>query len=67
MDEVRTIKNKWLEKEWRDPLKHRAPDDRKQIKLEEDSTPLLKKYNAKDIVIKWNRANRIKTLRGIRR
>ena len=64
MDDVKVIKNKWEEKNWRDPAKHRIVANKI---VEDDSTPFVKRANAKDIIITYNRANRIKTLRGIRR
>jgi hypothetical protein len=64
MDEVKVIQNKWEHKEWRDPAKYRVTPTKI---IEDDSTPFIKKATAKDIVITYNRANRIKTLRGIRR
>jgi hypothetical protein len=60
------IKNKWIDKKWIDPKLYR-PQVVKKVEHAEDSTPLLKKNDAPDIEIKWNRANRIKTLRGIRK
>ncbi len=64
MDDIRIIRNTWDEKKWRDPAKHRVSKARV---VEEDSTPFVKSASAKDLVITYNRANRIKTLRGIRR
>lgn len=64
MDDVKVKQNKWDEKQWRDPAKHRIVATKI---VEDDSTPFIKKANSKDIVITYNRANRIKTLRGIRR
>lgn len=60
------IQNKWLEKKWRDPKLYRQTLNTKVVH-KEDSTPLLKKQSDPDVVVKWNRENRIKTLRGIRR
>ena len=57
------IENKWVEKEWKKPSKYVAakPGD-------VDSTPhVIKRDGAPDIKITYHRANRVKTLRGIRR
>jgi hypothetical protein len=58
------INNKWTEKAWRDPLKHRITAD----KPTQDSTPhVVKKADDSKLAITYNRANRIKTLRGLRK
>jgi hypothetical protein len=63
MEMPAVIANKWVEKKWQ------KPGLIKQKKyLEQDSTPhVIKRANAPDIKITYHRANRIKTLRGIRR
>lgn len=58
------VSNKWLEKIWRDPAKHRITPTKP---IEDDSTPLVKRASDKEIKITYHRATRIKTLRGIRR
>lgn len=57
------MENKWVEKKWKDPKKYvmAKPEDG-------DSTPhVLKREGAPDIKITYTRANRVKTLRGIRK
>lgn len=63
MREMQAIPNKWVEKQYQKPEKVT-----KDNYLEQDSTPhVIKRAGAKDIDITYHRANRIKTLRGIRR
>lgn len=60
---VVVMDNKWVEKAWKDPRKFRA-----QVKMADDSTPhVVKKANDKELKITYDRANRTKTLRGIRK
>lgn len=57
------IFNTWVEKEWKNPTMIRQ-----KKYLEADSTPhVIKRPDDKDIKINYHRANRVKTLRGIRR
>jgi len=63
MQEMHAIPNKWVEKKYKKPEMVT-----KDSYLEQDSTPhVIKRANAPDIQITYHRANRIKTLRGIRR
>ena len=63
MSDIIVINNKWTEKAWKDPMKHRLSDGKKV----KDSTPLVSKSTPQSLDITYVRANRIKTLRGIRR
>lgn len=61
--DMNAVPNKWVEKKWEKPGAHR-----KDAYLEQDSTPhVVKRANAEDLKINYHRANRVKTLRGIRR
>ena len=61
--DMQAVPNKWVEKKWEKPTAHR-----KDHYLEQDSTPhVIKRAGSKDIEITYHSANRLKTLRGIRR
>jgi len=63
MKPVDIMTNNWVEKEYKKPTMMTKDDY-----LAQDSTPhVVKRNGAKDIAISYHRANRIKTLRGLRR